>query len=161
MGQVANGIEVLQRSNDLTSYRKLPALATSTWEQDAVLYWDTSANVVKKFAPADSTEVASLQSSIIGLAQAGKKSGENEAMVAMEATILADASNINLGAKLVVKYNATNGRYTFHEDSAYDTAIDPDISLTLNFAVCVSETAEADGRSKIAINGLARFNALS
>jgi hypothetical protein len=161
MSQQLNGIEVLQWSNDLTTLLNLPAVVTDTWYQADILYWDTSSNTVKKFAPADSTAGGALQRSIIGIASAGKSSGENTATAALRALILADASHGVLGATMNVKYDATTLRYSFQEDTAYDSEHEPDVTLTLAFATCFAETTEKDRRMKIRIDGLARYAALT
>jgi hypothetical protein len=159
--QTVNGIEVLQWGKDPTKLLNLPALVASTWDQGDILYWDTSANVVKKFAPADSTTGGALQSAIIGLSSAGKKAGETASTVALEAIILADASSGILGATMNVKYDATALKYSFQEDVAYDAAYEPDVTLTLAFATCFAESTEKDRRMKIRIDGTARLAALT
>ena len=161
MGQVVNGIEVIQRSKDNNDYVVVPATATDVWAQDTPLYWDTSANVVKAFVPADSTTGGLLQAALIGLAQAGKKTGEDKAVVCKKCTILADSTGQYLGARMVVLYNATTLKYSFYEDAAYDAAYEPDISLSGDFAVCAAEDVEADGRGKIFISGAAHLAGLS
>lgn len=162
MSHILNGIEVLQWANDNLSYKVLPAAVSSTWGQGDLLYWDTTANEVKKYAPADTTAGGALQASLIGIAQAGKKSGETTAIVALKAVILATVTGtVWAGCKMVPLYNTTTLKYSFQEDSAYDAAYEPDLSLSGDFAVCAVNEDDADLKCKININGESHFNALS
>jgi len=161
MSHILNGIEVLQWANDNLSYKVLPATLATTWGQGDLLYWDTSANVVKPYIPTDTTTGGALQASLIGIAQAGKKAGENTAIVALKAVILADVTGtVFVGANMVPLYNTTTGKYSFQEDSAYDAAYEPDLSLSGTFAVC-AENSAVSSKCKININGEAHFNALT
>jgi len=161
MGQLVNGIEVIQPSKENTDYVVLAAVVTDTWYQSDFLYWDTSANKVKKYAPADSTAHTTNQNAIIGIAGTGKVAGEDRAIVHMKATVLGDATSMILGADCVVVYTAATGKYSFWEEAGYNAMREPNITLASSFAVCADESAEADGRGKIRLDGVARLAALT
>ncbi len=161
MGQLKNGVEVIQKSTDDNDYVVLKAVAADVWEQDAFLYFDNTSETVKKFVPADTTETQANQAKIIGIAQSGKKDGDITAVVCLKATVLMDSTAVDVGEEMVVKYNATTARYSAHEGAAYNTAIEPDITLTLDFLTGLVTANESDGRAKLLVDGRARFNALN
>jgi hypothetical protein len=162
MGYQVNGIEVIQRPTDNQDYISLPAVAADTWEQDCPLYWLTGSDVVKAFKPADSTAGGALQGLLIGLAAAGKKAGDVQAVVMRKCQIIGTlVGSTWIGANHVVLYNATTLKFSFQEDAAYDAAYEPNLSLTGNFAVALSQTAENTDKIKFQIDGTAHFAALT
>lgn len=161
MGQLKNGVEVIQKSQDNNDYVVLKAVAADVWEQDAFLYFDNTSETIKKFAPADSTATEASQALIIGIAQAGKKAGDTTAIVALEATVLMPSTAVDVGEEMAVVYDAATGLYSAHEGTAYNTAVEPDITLSLNFLVGLDTEEAADGRARLAVDGRARFNALN
>jgi hypothetical protein len=158
---LANGVEILQLPNSNVDFIDLPAVPTDVWAQGAFLYWDSVSSTIKAFQPADTTATASLQSKIIGISLQGKKLNDNKASVALKAQVLMDSTNVLLGAEAVVKYNATTGKYTAYEGSAYNVAFSPTISLTGNFLVWQTNVVEADNRAVLLVDGTARWQALN
>lgn len=158
----ANGVEVLQYSSEVSNYIKLPAASADTWQDGAFIYWDTSANTIKKWAPADATENQADQNVIIGISSGGKKNGDIESVVCLKATILiTKTGTVTLGKDCVITYDTTTLKYGVQEESAWNTTYEPDVTLSGNFAVYAANAAEGDGRVEVFIDGAARVASLT
>jgi hypothetical protein len=157
--QLSNGVEVLQWSASNDDYKIMPAVGADTWKQGAFLYFDGTN--VKPFVPADTTVGGPLQAKIFAIASNGKAVGETKSIACLHAQILMAATNPLLGADAVVVYNATTGKQTAYEGGAYNTAYEPDVTLTGTALVFDSPTLEADGRIRMTFDGWIRFRALN
>jgi hypothetical protein len=155
---LSNGVEVLLPSHEAGDYLNLPVASAGEIEQGAFMYWDTSSNTVKKFAPADASANEPLQNLIIGILSAGKKVGDTEAVVMVKGTVLMDATDTTLGLDAVVVYTPTTGKYSAYEGTAYNTATNPDITLANSFLLFAVNAAEG-GKAKLTFDGQARLAA--
>jgi len=160
---LSNGVEVLQWSNLQSDFLKLKADSTNTWEQGTFLQWDSSALKIKPWHPSDTTEAAaSSQAAVIGIASAGKKSGDTDAVVALVAKALIDVDSTNslAGLQMAVVYDSTTGLYSVDSATNYNVTYNVDLTLTNDFIVCADNTAYTD-KLVVLIDGHARYNALN
>jgi hypothetical protein len=156
--QLTNGVEVLQFSQDANDYVEFNAVTTDTWAGGAFLYHDGTN--LKKYAPADTTAHFTLQPKLIGIASAGKKTGENKAIVCLKATVLMDSTALGVGVDMVIKYTVATDKYTAYQGALYNTDFNPDITLAGAFCVGLAAAEESDYRGKFAISGSAHLAAL-